>query len=154
MLPEELTVSELMTTALITRAEDESIGRAELDMELADVRHIPVVDGRGNLVGILSNRDVFRALGRELGTSREHAVRVGDIVTRDVVTVTRYTRAHEAAELMLDHKIGAIPVLGDEGELIGLVTETDFLRVALRALRAEPLADAEDESYPEERREF
>ncbi len=144
MLPEQLMVSDLMTTAIITRTEVDTIGRAELDMELADVRHIPVVDDRVNLVGILSNRDVFRALGQELGKRGGGTVRVGDVVTRDVVAVDRDTPAHEAAELLLEHKIGALPVLGDDGQLVGLVTETDFLRVAWRALRGEPLAPVED----------
>jgi CBS domain-containing protein len=145
MLPQELRVSDLMTTALITRTEEETIGRAELDMELADVRHIPIVDEHGNVIGIISNRDVFRAFGRDLGKrGGGGAVRVGDIVSRDVITVDRDTPAYEAAELLLDHKIGCLPVIGDDGQLVGLVTETDFLRVALRALRAEPLADAEE----------
>ena len=144
MLPEELTVSDLMTTALITRREGESIGRAELDMELADVRHIPVVDERSNLVGILSNRDVLRALGGHHGKRIADSVHVGDIVSREVVTVDRDIPAHEAAELMLENKIGALPVIGDDGQLVGMVTETDFLRVAWRALCAEPLAEAEE----------
>jgi CBS domain-containing protein len=144
MLPQELRVSDLMTTALITRTEEEAIGRAELDMELADVRHIPIVDEHGNLVGIISNRDVFRAFGRELGKRGGGTIRVGDIVTRDVLTVDRDTPAYEAAELLLEHKVGCLPVIGDDAQLVGLVTETDFLRVALRALRAEPLAEAEE----------
>ena len=136
MSPERITVSDLMTTALITMTEQDTVGHAELDMELASIRHIPVVDDRSHLVGILSNRDLARALGRG-GTA---TVRIGDIVTRRVHTVVETTMAHRAAAMLLEHKIGALPVVGDDGQLVGLVTETDFLRVAHRALRGRPLA--------------
>ncbi|RMH42129.1 MAG: CBS domain-containing protein, partial [Deltaproteobacteria bacterium] len=63
-----------MTTALITMKPTDTVVHADVDMRLANIRHIPVVDDRGKLVGILSNRDVLRALGQ----ADIESVRIGD----------------------------------------------------------------------------
>ena len=127
-----MNVREIMTTALIAMKANDTVKRADVDMKLASIRHLPVVDDRNHVIGILSNRDVLRALGDAGGAS--DGVVVGDIMTRQVHTVREDTPAHEAATLMLEHKIGALPVVGDEEQLVGLVTETDFLRIARDAL--------------------
>lgn len=125
-----LTVSDLMTTALVTVHERETISVADFNMKLAAIRHLPVVDDKRHLVGILSNRDFLRELGR---TGRKEAP-VHEVMTKRVVTVRPEQRAHEAAALMLEHRIGALPVIGERGQLVGLLTETDFLRLAHEAL--------------------
>ncbi len=130
---DRLTVGDMMTTALITMRGSEKLNRADVDMKLANIRHIPVVDDKGRCIGMLSNRDVLGAAG-ETPTSQ---IKISDIMTTRLFTVREDTPAHEAAETMLEHKIGALPVLGESGQLIGLVTETDFLIVAHRALKEE-----------------
>lgn len=120
-----------MTTAVITIREGEHLSDADIDMRLAGIRHLPVVDDRNHLVGILSNRDLLRALGRGNGKS----VEVYKVMTKRVRTVEEETPAHEAAAMMIEHKIGALPVMGDRGQLVGLLTETDFVRFAHDALR-------------------
>jgi len=109
----------------------DTIGHADAEMKLGDVRHFPVVDEKGHVVGIISNRDVFRALGRY---KRGKAIPVWEAMNRKVVTVRPETPAHAAVQLMLEKKIGALPVIGDEEQLIGIVTETDFLAIAHEAL--------------------
>jgi len=106
-------------------------------MKLGDIRHIPIVDEKAHLVGIISNRDVFRALG---GSKRGKVIPVWEIMKRDVVTVRPGTPAHVAVELMLEKKIGSLPVIGDGEQLIGIVTETDFLAIAHEALVKEAKA--------------
>jgi CBS domain-containing protein len=98
-------------------------------MKLADVRHIPVVGPKNRLVGILSNRDLLRSIGGPRGRS------IGDIMTRRVHTVRASDPARRAVDILLEHKIGCLPVLGDDEQLVGIVTETDFLRVARDSLR-------------------
>src|SRR6186713_2871291 len=61
MRTRELTVEELMTTALVTARVDDVIANVDFEMKMADIRHIPVVDDRGRLVGIVSQRDILRA---------------------------------------------------------------------------------------------
>ena len=57
-------------------------------------------------------------------------VRVGEMMTRDPVTVTPDTPAHEAIALLLEHRFGSLPVIGTDGHLMGIVTDTDFLAAA------------------------
>jgi CBS domain-containing protein len=123
------TVEDVMTTALTTIHPEEPVETADLEMKLADVRHIPVVGPKNRLVGILSNRDLLRSLGGPRGRS------IGDIMTRRVHTVRASDPARRAVDILLEHKIGCLPVLGDDEQLVGIVTETDFLRVARDSLR-------------------
>ncbi|HUM11231.1 MAG TPA: CBS domain-containing protein [Myxococcaceae bacterium] len=121
-------VGDLMSTALIVVHDSDSIGVADAQMKLGSIRHVPVVDMKQNLVGILSAGDVLLALARG-----KKQVRVGETMSRKPVTVTPETPVHEAIELLLEHKFGSLPVLGTDGHLMGIVTETDFL-VAAREL--------------------
>ncbi len=136
----KLTVGDIMTTSLITKKAADMVELTEMDMHLADIRHIPVVDDMGNLIGILSNRDILKALGRdfyddsEVDESKNDAIIIGDIMTTNVYTIRDYEPAAIAAKIMINNKIGALPVIGDSGQLIGLVTETDFLEIAYKAL--------------------
>ncbi len=122
-------VQSLMSTALVTVQDTDSIAAAETAMKLATVRHVPVVDAKQNLVGILSVRDVLEALARG-----KKQVRVGEYMTRNVVTVTPDTPVHTAIDLLLEHEFGSLPVLGADGHLVGIVTETDLVRRARAAL--------------------
>jgi CBS domain-containing protein len=102
-------------------------------MVKSSVRHLPVVDARHRLVGILSDRDLLGAVRR--GT-RARPVR--DHVTEAPRTVTPDTPAHVAADLMIHGRFGALPVVDTAGHLLGIITETDLLEVARIALLAEP----------------
>jgi CBS domain-containing protein len=113
-----------MSTALIVVRDTDSIGVADAQMKLGAIRHVPVVDPKQNLVGMLSAGDVLLALAREEAGpgGRDHEPAS--------VTVTPDTPVHEAIELLLEHKFGSLPVLGPDGQLMGIVTETDFLEAA------------------------
>ena len=130
MRRETLRVEDLMTTAVIALDGTQLIKEAREEMRLAGIRHLPVIDRHEHVIGILSNRDV---LGAPQGG------RVAEVMSRHVLTVRPQTPAHEAAALMLHHKIGSLPVVGDEEQLVGVITETDFLGVARRALLGEDL---------------
>ena len=135
MIDESMTVQDLMSTALITLKPDDTLGNAEYEMKLAAIRHIPIVDDRNKLVGIVSNRDILRALGKAEGEK----VRMRDIMTQSLHRVNEDAAAREAAAIILENKIGAVPVIGDSGQLVGVVTETDFVRVAYEALGGDVL---------------
>jgi len=130
---QRMTVEDLMSTAVIALRASDTVGRVREEMELAEIRHIPVIDDRNHVIGIVSNRDLHRA-------AKAHAPRrVADVMTRDVRTVRPSTPAAEAAEIMLELKIGSLPVVGDEQQLVGVITESDFLAVAQQALAGLPL---------------
>jgi CBS domain-containing protein len=131
-------VEDFMSTALITLREHDPISRAAQEMTLASIRHLPVVDARSRVVGLLSSHDVVAALGGRVD------LEVGKVMARDVRTIPRETLAHEAIATMIDQKIDSLPVLESDGALCGIVTATDFLVVAYQALtgaRIERLAD-------------
>ena len=106
------------------------------------VRHLPVLDG-DRLVGILSDRDLKRAMASPATSLEAHELnylldrlRVEEIMTRTVITIGPMFPIEEAARVcMVLEKIGALPVTED-GHLIGLVTETDVLRLFVRAMGA------------------
>jgi len=132
----DLSVSDLMSTALMTVGPRDTVERADLDMKLAGIRHFPVVDERNHLIGVVSDRDLLRAFG----SPEIKRVVIKDIMSKKVQTVSEETAAVDAVEAMLEHKIGCLPVVGDDGHLVGLVTETDFMLVAFRALNGEGLS--------------
>lgn len=124
------TVADLATQAVVTVHANAKVGLADAKMRLADIRHLPVVDDEEQVVGIVSHRDLLVALGESLGNT----VAIRSVMREDVVIVRPETRAYEAAALMLDRKIGALPVVDHSGKLTGIITETDFLRVAYELL--------------------
>lgn len=107
-------------------------------MRLGRIRHTPVLDDHSDdLVGIVSQRDLFRgALAAALGYG-QHAQQkvmgmlvIKDIMSTDLVTTTPDTPLADAARVMLERKIGCLPVV-EAGRLVGILTESDFLRFAV-----------------------
>ena len=127
MKPRHLKVSDLMSTAVLTIPASHVVSEASTDMRIAGVRHLIVVDDRQHMVGILSNRDLFAALSRNHGKG----VRVADVMTARPRSVNVDDSARKAATIMLEHKIGSLPVTGEDGQLVGIVTESDFLQLAV-----------------------
>lgn len=133
----QLTVDAVMTRGVETIAEDAIVEAAAERMHALDIRHLPVVTAEGRVVGILSDRDVLRVMGRPNG----RLLSVGRAMTADVLTVAPQTRAYEATAMMLDRKVGALPVVEPiTHTLVGVVTETDFLRIAHRLLGGDRMA--------------
>ncbi len=131
-------VRDLMATNLIVVKPTDTLVTAARKMEDAAVRHLPVVDDRGVIVGVLSQRDLLAA--------RDLARHASDCMSSDVITVAPDTPAYEAAYLMLHKRIGCIPVSTASGILLGLLTESDFVRAAYALLGGRVLVDdLEDE---------
>lgn len=133
-------VRDLMNADVATVRRNDQLQIADDLMNLGRIRHTPVLDDEGEeVVGILSQRDLFRgALARALGYGQraQHKVlgmlSVKDVMTCDPVTVAPDLPLPEAARIMLDKKIGCLPVV-EGGKLVGILTESDFLRLALSA---------------------
>lgn len=133
-------VEEYMTTELFTVHEGEIVDLVAHVMDWKHIRHVPVENDEGRLVGLVSYRALLRLLARELPAARVPAVPVTEIMTREVVTVGPDTDTLEAIEIMRQRKVACLPVVAD-GRLVGIVSERDFLRIAadllLRHLQAE-----------------
>lgn len=135
-------VGQFMTTDLFTVREDDLVDLAVSVMEWRHVKNVPVEDGQGRLVGLVTHRDLLTLLARRQSRD-DAAVAVREIMRRDPVTVSAETPVREAMRLVCESGVGCLPVV-EAGRLVGLVTECDLLRVAERLLaRAARGADAE-----------
>jgi CBS domain-containing protein/gamma-glutamyl:cysteine ligase YbdK (ATP-grasp superfamily) len=121
------TVGQLMVTDLFTVRPDDIIDLAASLMDWQHIRYVPVEDDEGHLVGLISHRLLLRQLAR--GASEGLHVAVREVMRTDLVTVTPDTSALEAVELMRRNKVGCLPVVQD-GRLVGIVTEHDFVELA------------------------
>lgn len=115
---------DLMTANPKTIATHTRVREAVELLDRLDVRHLPVVDGEGALVGMLSDRDV-RAI--EFSSANEPVV---SVMSSSVVAVEEEDDAEDAVDLMLENKIGAVPVIDGEGVLVGIISYVDVLREA------------------------
>ena len=135
-----MVVKELMSTNPIVVSVGESVGGAVAKLNEADIRHVPVVES-GRLVGIVSDRDLRRLLDSALdvipGKSQNPLLTrsVAALMSTDVISLHPESGVEEAIDLMIKHKIGAIPVLEPNSlKVIGIISYIDVLRAARSAL--------------------
>ena len=133
-----VTVRDLMAQNPATLDRNETLDLADQIMNLGRIRHMPVVDN-GKVVGILSQRDLFRSalivalgFGRRTTSALIKTIKIKEVMTEHVITITPDVAAKDAARLMIDKKIGCLPVVENE-KLIGLITETDILRYVVES---------------------
>jgi len=152
-------VRDVMTKRPITISPDASVGSAVETMRERTIRHLPVVDDTGHLLGIITDRDlraavVAPALSEFLPTELRRAVKraaqmLGEIRVKDVMTwggVTTRPEASvaEAGAVMFEHRIGSLPVRG-EGALVGIVTERDIFKALMMTII--PVRGADPDTY-------
>jgi CBS domain-containing protein len=125
-------VKDIMVKEVATLDVNDELSLANDIMRLGRIRHLPVVDNT-RLVGIVSERDLFRSsLAQALGYGTQHTrdlmktVRLKDIMVTGVITIPPDTEVCEATKIMIEEKIGCLPVVEDN-RLVGLITETDIL---------------------------
>lgn len=128
------TVNDIMTTEVTTLGRNDSLQVAKDIMNLGRVRHFPVLED-DKVVGVVSQRDLYKAsLGSVMkyGEKAQRAflegIAIKEVMSAPVVTIAPHASVQEAARLMMEKKIGCLPVL--EGpQLVGIVTETDMLKL-------------------------
>ena len=125
----EMTIAHLMTREPVALTARATVGRALAEMDVAGIRHLPIVDREHRLVGVVSQRDLLAA-----ASAGDSGRPLSEVMRPDVVSVTPDTVAREAAYLILHHGIGCIPVVDRSGRLVGIATDADFVRVAYVAL--------------------
>ena len=132
-------VRELMTDAVITARPDMPVLDARHSMVEHRIRHLVVTSDGGELLGIVTDRDIRLNLPSQATSLSVWEMNylltrltVEKVMTTSVITVGPDRSARDAAELILDHRIGALPVV-DGGRLIGIVTETDLLRAFVKS---------------------
>jgi CBS domain-containing protein/gamma-glutamyl:cysteine ligase YbdK (ATP-grasp superfamily) len=121
-----LTVGQVMTTDLVTLHDDDIVDYAASIMEWERLRHVPVEDREGHLVGMVTQLGLMRTLTHS--TQDGIPLTVGEVMEKSPVTVAPEASTIQAIELMRTHKLTALPVVRD-GKLVGLVTEHDFFEL-------------------------
>ena len=133
-------VADRMSKPPITVRADAGVDKALQLMHSEDVRRLPVVDKQGKMVGIVSELDLLKVSPSPATTLSIYEIpyllskiKMKDVMTTDVVSVTEDTALEDAARLMADSKIGGLPVLrGDD--VVGMITETDLFKAFLEML--------------------
>lgn len=142
-------VKDQMTTPAITLTAETSFQEGLKLMRERKIRRIPIVDDHQKLVGIVSERDLLHA---EPSPATSLSIwemnyllwklKLGDVMTKNVITVTPLTTLQDAASLLIKHKIGGLPVIGTDERVVGVVTETDIFKAFVALLTAEQMVFA------------
>ncbi len=124
------TVGQIMTTDLFTVQPGDIVDLAASVMEWSHIRHVPVEDEGGTLVGLVSHRSLLRMIARGM---TDDMVDVASIMHTDLVTVSSETLTVDAIKLMREKQVSCLPVV-EGGRLVGLITERDLIEVSARLL--------------------
>ena len=127
---------DIITRSPVAVTPDTRIGEALEVMDAVDVRHIPVLEDE-QLVGILSDRDLRALWDPSIGTLRDARVYqrfVRELMSRDPITVEEEADIDAVITLLVEHRIGAVPVVDLDGVLVGIVSTIDILRAAVGKL--------------------
>lgn len=129
------TAKELMTQDPITLKVTAKVRDALEILQSMEIRHLPVINAQDELIGMVSDRDlrnlsILRSV-EDNGVSELRiamAQPISSVMTADVISVEVEAEVTEVIDLMLEHKIGAVPVVDAEGSLVGIVSYIDVLR--------------------------
>ncbi|MFQ5504574.1 MAG: CBS domain-containing protein [Planctomycetota bacterium] len=141
-------VRDFMTADVATIHVDKKLIAAHEIMESKNVRHVPVLDDHGALVGLISQRDLLRASlssAKDQITNMDRLQHLGTIEVRgvmrtDIQGVDPEATVQAAARLMLSRKIGSLPVISGR-KFVGIITDYDLLRVIAKLENSEPLRE-------------
>jgi len=143
-------VEELMTSHVFTVEPHDMIDRVFFLIHYEKVRHLPVIE-KGKLVGMVSDRDMYKALGPKSNSNAIEANKTGtelhvvpkkvmNIMRRGITSILPDTLASDAAAIMADQKVGALPVV-EGNKLVGILSATDILRVFSKVEHAKELRE-------------
>ena len=139
-----IAVRDWMSRRVFSIRPDARLSEAAALMRRRKIRHLPVVERGGRLVGIVTARDLRQALfapsvqdGLENLRGVLDALVVREVMTRGVISVRAATSIREAARLMYERRVGALPVV-ERDRLVGMLTESDVLDGFQRVLGATP----------------
>ncbi|PIQ61234.1 MAG: hypothetical protein COV99_09670 [Bacteroidetes bacterium CG12_big_fil_rev_8_21_14_0_65_60_17] len=133
-------VEHFMSTDLFTVRQDELVDFVAVLMNWQRIRHVLVEDDQHRLVGIVTNHSLLRALAENKAAGVTEDIPVSEIMKRDPISVTPETATIDAIRLMRERKVGALPVV-HQGQLVGIITETDFNRLAAQFFEDDEAAD-------------
>lgn len=142
-----ITVDEFMTAEPCALRDTDTINDAEQIMTEKHIRHIPIIDSENHVLGLVTQRDVLAATGLALLASEKsdsivakESIRLSEIMIRNVQVVHPSDSLRQAALYLQAHKYGCLPVVSDDC-LVGIVTDSDFIAIAINLLEQAELAE-------------
>jgi CBS domain-containing protein len=143
-------IDAIMSTDLVTLTPEATVADARGLMHTNRIHHLPVVDGDGKLVGLVTLTNVLAATDSFLRDpdNRIHAneLKVKDIMVTEIATIDEHASLRQAAMFIEKHKIGCLPIV-TRGELRGIITDTDFVGVAINLLELAEETEPDEEEY-------
>ncbi|BBM65553.1 CBS domain-containing protein [Vibrio alfacsensis] len=141
-------VEDMMTRNPHTLLSTNTLRDAQSMMEALDIRHIPVVDTNKHLQGLVTHRDILAAKESSLHTDKDEFsftldAPLKDVMHTNIMTAEPRAGLKESAIYMQKHKVGCLPVVS-KGNLVGIITDTDFVTIAINLL------ELQEEVEPEE----
>lgn len=141
-------ISELMTSPVYSLRETDTLQSARVLMDQKRIRHVPITTGNNVFRGLITNRDVLANTISHLADidqATQNEIDAGiplqEIMRTDVRTISPEDSVKDAANILYSHKYGCLPVV-DNGKLVGIVTEADFLQLTIQLLEAMDQASA------------
>jgi len=126
------TVAVAMTRNVVTVHAGDLLADAAARMQSIGIRHLPVLDGDGCLIGIISDRDLRTAAGSTEALAedapRARPLKVRDVMSRDPLTTTPTSTLDQAGRALVEHRIGALPVVDDARHVVGMLSYVDYIR--------------------------
>lgn len=138
----KLCVHDIMTREVFTLRETDTLKTARSMMSLARIRHIPIVNERMEFQGLVTHRDILTAtisrfadIDRQTQDEIDAGIPIVEIMRTDVTSVSPDLPLRDAAEILLAHKYGCLPVV-ENSIMVGILTEADFLKLTIRLMDA------------------
>ncbi|MDD3310803.1 CBS domain-containing protein [Pseudodesulfovibrio sp.] len=135
-----LKVKDLMSSPVFSLRENDSLLSARSLMDLQRIRHIPIVTAENAFIGLITHRDILSAtisklaeLDPETQKEIDSGIPIREIMRTDIRSVSPESSLRDAAQILLNHKYGCLPVV-QEGALTGILTEADFLRLTINLM--------------------
>ena len=134
-IPSKLLVEECMTTDLFTARKDDLLEFVSNLMDWRSIRYIPIEDDRKHLVGLVSMRMVMREYSKVVNDDKADSIELSEFMIKNPITIHPEASIMEAMNIMLEHKIGCLPVVKNS-RLVGIITEHNFMDITRRLLYA------------------
>ncbi len=137
-------VADIMTRDIFPLKSNQTLNVVRLLMRTVRVRHVPILNDEEQFVGLLSHRDLLAySISKladidplEQGELDRH-IPIKDVMRTEIATTTATTDLKEAITSILENKFGCLPVINDKGHLVGIITEEDIIRLAIKLLEKE-----------------
>ena len=138
-------VKEVMIPDPITVNIDENFSKVGVIFQEKNIRHLPIVNSFGVIMGVISQRDFYRITTPQKCQNGTYIYDMNELakymlkehLTEKVVTLSPEDSLERAVELMAEKKVGCIPIINKEGQVVGILTAIDMLKLFLKVLRQE-----------------